>query len=197
MIARFARVLLIVFLSAVVVAAQEQPKPPAKPPAVDPEDAASVNVLVVFTEYEGEKKVSSEPFSLLVETRQNIRQSERSKLRVGMRVPLLVHGKEGTPQTQYHNIGTEIDVVGQALGDGRYRVVLILRRAGIYAPGPDRKATDWSLGDQPLRDTPILRDFNTEFTLILRDGQTLQGHAATDSVSGRMMKIHVTLGAVK
>ncbi len=193
MITIFGRMLLALLLSAAAVAAQEPPKPPV----TDPEDAASVNVLVVFTEYEGEKKVASEPFSLLVETRRRIVQSERSKLRVGMRVPLLVHGKEGTPQTQYHSIGTEIDAVGQILNDGRYRVSLVLRRAGVYAPGPDRKATDWSLGDQPLRDTPILRDFNTEFTLILRDGQTLQGHAATDSVSGRVMKIHVTLSAVK
>jgi len=43
----------------------------------------------------------------------------------------------------------------------------------------------------------ILRNFNSSFTLLLRDGQTAQVSSATDPISGEVLKVVVTLNVVK
>jgi hypothetical protein len=42
-----------------------------------------------------------------------------------------------------------------------------------------------------------LRNFNSSFTLLLRDGQTAQVSSATDPISGEVLKVVVTLNVVK
>jgi hypothetical protein len=43
----------------------------------------------------------------------------------------------------------------------------------------------------------LLRTFNTEATLYLRDGQTAQYAMATDPVTGEVLKVDVTLTVIK
>jgi hypothetical protein len=46
-------------------------------------------------------------------------------------------------------------------------------------------------------DIPSFRSFNSSFTALLRDGQTVQYTSATDPVTGEVMKIDVTLNVMK
>ena len=44
---------------------------------------------------------------------------------------------------------------------------------------------------------PAFRSFKSNFTVLLRDGQTTQYTSAVDPVSGEVMKIDVTLNVIK
>ena len=72
-----------------------------------------------------------------------------------------------------------------------------MERSSVYTAGPEKKPLDWSPGDAPLTTQPIIRQFRALFRLLLRDGQTVQGTMATDPVSGRVLKLDVTLNVVK
>lgn len=151
-----------------------------------------LKLQVVFSEFEGEKKVSSIPYMLSVTAGEEAR-GAGSKIRVGVRVPLLVQMKEGA-QTQYQNVGTDIDSFAQSLGDGNFKIILSVSRSFVYSPGG--KLGDL-MPDQQVSTTPIFRDFRAEFDLLLKDGQTVQSAMATDPVSGRVLKVDVTITLVK
>jgi hypothetical protein len=44
---------------------------------------------------------------------------------------------------------------------------------------------------------PLFRRFETTFTAVLRDGQSMQTIASTNPVTGEVIKIDVTLNVVK
>ncbi len=44
---------------------------------------------------------------------------------------------------------------------------------------------------------PVIRTFRTSLKLLMRDGQTVQSTMATDPVSGRVLKVDITLSVVK
>jgi hypothetical protein len=48
-----------------------------------------------------------------------------------------------------------------------------------------------------INDYPSFRSFRTNFSALLRDGQTTQHTSATDPVSGEVMKVDVTLNVMK
>ena len=48
-----------------------------------------------------------------------------------------------------------------------------------------------------LSSQPIIRQFKLYSDLLMRDGQTLQGGTATDPISGRVLKIDLTVNVVK
>ena len=79
-----ALLVMLVLAFSTVVAAQETPKP--KPdehtPAVVP-----LRIQVVFSEYDGEKKVTSLPYTFTVNADER-RAKPNSQLRIGARVPI-------------------------------------------------------------------------------------------------------------
>ncbi len=185
----------IVLLAAVGVSAQEKTKT-----AEDSKVFTPLKVQVVISEFDGEKKISSLPYILSVNAAEAPSRNVTS-LRMGLRVPILLQGKEG--QFQYHDVGTDIDCWAQLIPEGglpaagRFRLWLATRRSSIYSTGPEKKSADWPSSDQPLAAQPIVRQFSGSFELTLRDGQTVQSTMATDPVSGRVVKVDVTLNVVK
>lgn len=179
--------LALVLACAAAVQAQEKARPVLTP----------LKIQVVFSEYEGEKKVSSIPYSLLLNS-PDAGRSDVGKIRVGVRVPLVIQAKEGL-QTQYQNVGTDIDVSAQTQPSGSFKVGFSIRRSFIYSPpSPGAKTEEPDMSPpRNLQPTPIFRDFFSEFDLLLKDGQTLQSALATDPVSGRVLKVDVTLAVVK
>ncbi len=175
-------------LGAATIPAQEKPKAAEEPKIIMP-----MRVQVVISEYEGEKKISSLPYTLVL----NAGQGPQTQLRMGIRVPILVQGKEGQ-QLQYMDVGTDIDCSAQPLEEGRFKVFLFVRRSSVYSSGPDKKPVDWAPGGEALAAQPIIRQFSGKFeALILRDAQTIQSTMSTDPVSGRVLKVDVTLNVVK
>src|ERR1700692_4249098 len=95
----------LVFALAVTAAAQDTGKnsTAAKPddhtPAVTP-----LRVQVVFTEYDGEKKVASLPYSFTVNADER-KARPGSQIRTGVRIPI----STGKDQLTYIDVGTSID----------------------------------------------------------------------------------------
>src|ERR1041384_5411371 len=89
---------------------------------------ASLKVQVVFTEYEGDKKLKSLPYSFLVTTHTRDTWPE-AKIRVGSRVAVYTGGEHGS--ITYMDVGTNIDCRAEAVAEGQYRIYLNLERSWV------------------------------------------------------------------
>jgi len=190
---KIVRSTLVTIASLLVVAphllAQEKPASDAKAPT------ATLKLQVTVAEQEGEKKVANLPYTFFLRAGENAPASPWTKLRMGSRVP--VHaGKEGL---QYFDVGTNIDARALAMSDGHFDLSLNLERSWVEGEAPVSSGTNGSLGESnPTQNRePIIRQFKTELTLSLRDGQTIQTTQAADPLSGRVLTITVTMNAVK
>jgi hypothetical protein len=175
--------------------AQEKPKAPE-----EPRPATPIKVQIVLSEWEGDKKISSLPYSFSAEA--DSRGGRRATVRLGLRVPVTAGGKDGSPSVQYMDVGTDIDCTARSLEDGRYDLELVLSRSSLYSTGPERKSPEWTPGEPVpalarLEGQPIVRHFSTQMHVFLKDGQTAQSFLATDPVSGRVLKAEVTLNVLK
>lgn len=157
------------------------------------ENIVPLKVTVVFTEYDGEKKVSSLPYALFVKADENSR--FQGKVRMGVRVPVWVGGKESG--IQYMDVGSNLDCFAQAAEDGKYMLDLSLERSSLYpsSGGKDEYAQASKPDEQPR--SPLMRQFRANLSLMLRDGQTTQNTIATDPLNGHTVKVEVTLNVVK
>ena len=150
-----------------------------------------LKVQVVFSRYQGEKKVASLPYALTC----NAGERMPAVLRMGIEVPIPVPTtKEGTPSIlpsiQYKNVGTNIDCKAFAGDDGRFNIDLNVEQSSIYA-------ADEKMASPPVGTAPMFRTFRANFNPILRDGQSFQYTAATDPVNGEVVKIDVSLTVLK
>src|ERR1700719_3152683 len=82
----------------------EASKTPETQKAVTP-----LRVQVVFNEYDGDKKISSLPYTLLVTAEDRYRTS----MRMGLRVPIETSSNTGVKQVQYQDVGTNLDGTAQ------------------------------------------------------------------------------------
>jgi hypothetical protein len=168
-----------------------------------------LRVQVVFSKYQGETKVASLPYTLIC----NAGERAPAVLRMGIEVPVPMPAgtsKEGSAvfqSIQYKNVGTSIDCrAGGPAPDGRFRLELNVEQSSIYSTVEDkgRRAGGGSgEGRAPSAaevgpgGVPMFRTFRATFVPMLRDGQTVQYTAATDPVSGEVVKIDVTVTVVK
>jgi len=180
-----------------VISAQEKPtKEEAK---ANPQQAVGpqLKVQIVFSEYDGEKKVKSLPYTVLVQVAPDWR---RSKLRVGDRVPVATGGQSGGLQFQYIDVGTNIDCGAVLASEGRYQLQMSIERSwveGNVAVGPGKSnASEKDETGEQFRE-PIIRQFKTENNVLLRDGQSVETTFATDPVSGKVIKLEVSLSVMK
>jgi len=153
-----------------------QNSPPSKP-------LVPVKVQVVIARYEGDKKVSSLPYTMSVTAN-----SDRVSLRMGSQVPIPTFSQEANKAPiqsfSYHNVGTNIDCGVRTTDDGRYSVFVGIEDSSVV----ERRANDAA---------PTLRTFSTQNTVVLRDGQTMQFTAAADKATGEVVKVDVTLSVEK
>ncbi len=176
-----------------VLAGRAQEKPKAPP---EQKEVIQLKVQVVFSEFEGEKKISSFPYAFSV-IANDPGPRVGSAMRMGLRVPVTVGTKDSPSAIQYLDVGTNIDCSAAAAEDSRFKLDLTVERSSLYSAGPEKKSLDWSPGDPALSLQPIIRTFRASLKLLMRDGQTVQNTVATDPVSGRVMKVDVTLSVVK
>jgi hypothetical protein len=168
--------------------AQEKPKD-----AEEPKSVTTLKVQVVLNEFEGEKKVSSLPYTFFV----NADDRRETRLRMGLRVPITVSTKDSPSAVQYIDVGTNIDCSAQTSGDGRFTLQMSVERSSVYAAGLEGKSLDWKPGDPPLSMQPIIRSFRVIINLLVREGQSVQSTTATDPLIGRVLKIDVTATVAK
>ena len=169
--------------------AQEKPKPDEYAKSFSP-----LKAQIVVTEFEGDKKVKSLPYTMVF-TAGSHRDAEVAKLRVGSRIPVYT-GKEGG--FQYIDIGTNLDCRAERMDDGRYALRLSLERSwvqdNVHLVGDE--APPGSAGSAAFNQ-PVIGGYRTDAYLIARDGQTVETTAAADPLSGRILKVELTLTAPK
>jgi hypothetical protein len=181
----------LVLLTTVAVAAQDsQPAAPqSKPPAPPP---VSLKVSLLFSRYQGDKKISSVPHTLWVTT------GDRTSLRLGTQIPVpTTMMKEGAGTVQsynYRDVGTNIDCSATALSEGGYRLGITITDSSVYYPDQSDSAVRSSMASTGA---PAFRNFNSTFTIVLKDGQTGQSTSVTDPVSGQVIKLDATLNVQK
>jgi hypothetical protein len=181
----------------------EQPTPPAPTASV-----VSLRVQVVIATFQGEKKVSSVPYTLSVNAGSLPFAPNAvpapfgtapSQLRMGVKVPIpsmappTVDGKrlEGIPTgggpVFYQDVGTNIDCLAFTMEDGRFQLQISVEDESISeARGVNRPG-----------EPPMIRTFRLSNQVILRDGQSTQFTAATDRVTGEVVRVEVTVNVAK
>jgi hypothetical protein len=162
--------------------AQEKPKSEERAKVPTP-----VKVQIVFTEYDGDKKVSSMPYSFTVITDEKMGGRYSTSLRTGIRVPIETDGKD--QKTTYMDIGSNIDCGINAEDDGRFHVFLIFDRSALY---PNKSSEGERMVANP-NGQPIVRQFRTAENLILKDGQSSENLLATDPLNGHTLRVSVTI----
>jgi hypothetical protein len=155
-----------------------------------PSSVTTLKVQVVLSRYEGERKLSSMPYTLLVNAgdREN-----RVTLRMGVALPVTGVGKDG-PTVTVHDIGTNMDCTASRAEDGRFRIGLAVNHTSVYEN--DQKHLQPTI-PRPGDSAQLVRSFTSSFSLLLRDRETGQSIAATDPLTGEVMKIDVTITVVK
>jgi hypothetical protein len=176
--------------------ASAQPGPDAAgAPARRAPEVVPLEIQVVVSRWEGEKRLSSLPYSLAVNAG-----AGGSSLRMGANVPvptiMAPTNTESGPSgplpgpVDYREIGTNIDCSASIQEDGTFAVNLTVSDTSVY--------TDVQDGATPAAgNMPVFRTFRTHNNLVLRDGQSRQFTAAADRVSGEVIRIEVTLRVVK
>lgn len=150
-----------------------------------------VDVEIVISRYQADKKVSSLPYALTVNAVDR-EDAVFTSLRMGGQIPVplvaIPEGATATGPMQYRDVGTNIDCRVRPLPDGRFEVFVLIDETAI-AP---TSQTSGQVGGPP-----VMRTFRSSNTVVLRDGQTRQFTAAADRITGEVVRIDVTLRVAK
>lgn len=162
-------------------------------PAQTEKTITPLRVQVTFTEFDGDKKISSLPYTFLVNADER---GERAALRMGLKVPIEASSNAGVKQIQFQDVGTNLDGRAEKTEDGRFLLMLNVEKSSAYLPGASEKPASFG-GSEVSRSQPTFQQFRTQANLLIRDGQTIQTTVATDPVTGRVLKVDVTINVVK
>ena len=168
----------------------ETAKPETAKPAVPARgDVVPLRLLVTISRLQGDKKISSLPYSLSVSAN-----GPRVVFTIGAEVPYAtapVGDTAKTPAYSYRSVGIEISVSGQMIVEPG------LHRMDISVQDSTLSSNTQVQGAPAIAGVPIFRRFSTGGTVVLRDGQTTQLTAAADPITGETMRVDVGLTAVK
>lgn len=151
------------------------------------ETGPALRVQLVIARFQGEKKLSSIPYTFVIAP--NNPTANMTRIRMGVDVPLpLPEGSVPGSAPQYRNIGTNVDCYNvRELSGGRYQFDINMQTTAAV-PEPDGGAKN---------SPPLVRKFDSNFSSVLRDGQSMQAIASTDPVTGEVIKVDVTLNVLR
>jgi len=159
-------------------------------------DKILVKVQVVLSRYEGDRKTSSLPFTLLATAngdRASVRAGGRFAIEQSTSSPSANRGADDKgPSTsyQYVDVGTNIDCNVKSAENGKFSVYLSINDTSVI-----EKKNQPALGG--AINLPTFRNFNYTNSILLKDGDSKQFVAASDKVSGDIVKIDVTMNVEK
>lgn len=166
--------------------AQQPPPKPSVPTRVD----------LILTRLQGDKKISSVPYSVLVMANDPYSNSS-GRVRIGFDVPTGTQSSTTTQQgvttarADYRNIGIQIDFTVQTFDETRFRVGVNLTDSSIYSGEPESRTLPRTV------DPVAFRTFSSQGVVLLRDGQSSQVIVATDKITGETLRADVTLIVIK
>jgi hypothetical protein len=180
-------------LSAIVIAtavlcsgaAAQEKEAAAKPPATDAYAAVPLRAQVVIARYDGEKRISSLPYTLSF----NGTRGNNAQVRMGAEVPIStsIGAVKAPTSINYQHVGTQIDANINPSNDGRYIIRLAISEKSIYGEGQ---------GPAVAKGTPpSFRSYASTNTVVLKVGETSQFTAAADRLTGEVVRVEVTLQA--
>lgn len=165
--------------------------------------AVTVKLTVVISRFEGDKKVGSLPFVLMIvpspvpapsDDPRGIRDGESTTLQMGSDFPMptttVTDGKTVSSVT-YRSIGTNISASGRMLDENRFNVSINVQDSQVISETVPAGAAGRT------ETVPKFQNFRSSNRLILRDGQAVQYTAAADKLSGEVVKVDVTLNVIK
>jgi hypothetical protein len=152
-----------------------------------------LKVQLVVSRQLAEKKISSLPYTLWV----TANDKKTTSVRMGVQVPIVQTvfggspGAATTPSSSYsyRDIGTNIDCQAVAQADGSFNLEIKLNDSSVSFDPKESSPT--------LKGVPAFRSFTSNFSILLKDGQTAQYASATDPVSGETLKVDVTVNVLK
>jgi hypothetical protein len=173
-----------------------QDAPPRVAQRVVPSDEASapagapLQVQIVIARYQNDKRVSSLPFSLSISSAPGNKANVRMGGQVAVPSTVFANAQAGQPQPltsfNYQNVGTNIDVT---------TVQSVQGRIGLNVTVSETTLKPAEAGSQIS--VPTLNTYQSQNTVYVKDGETAQFTAATDRISGEVVRIEVTARVVK
>jgi hypothetical protein len=201
-----AAVAAMVWISTAAISAAQPPEAPQPKPLTPGAKSAQnipLELQVVISRYQGDKRISSLPYVLSLKSapisqRRGdygavLRLMSRVPVRTQLSTPSPADGKPAPPMSSvnYENVGTNIDVGATAMEDGRFEVTIVINESSVVTDPQDLKGT-------PGSDSyPVFRSYQSTNTLFVKDGQTSQFTAASDRVSGEVVRVEVKLTVLK
>lgn len=173
--------------------AQDKPKTEEK--AETKREVTPLRLQIVISEYDGEKKISNLPYTLLVNAGDSHERGPKASIRMGLRVPIATSASAANVSFQYQDVGTNLDGWANKIEDGRFNLHLSVERSSTYSSSAGRAAGN--AGSEVLPNQPVIQTFRSELDVLVKDGQTIQTIIATDPVSGRVTKVDVTANVLK
>jgi Flp pilus assembly secretin CpaC len=149
------------------------------------EGTVPLKVQLVVTKQLGDKKLSSFTYSIPCGDR-------KATVKLGVEVPVPVRKAE-TVEFQYRNVGANLECDSRPVSEGRFNVRIAFEHSSLYAPGEKTALAEESRAGG----APFFRTSMSQFSVMLRDGQTQQAVTGTDPVSGELTTVDVTLTLLK
>jgi hypothetical protein len=175
--------------STALVRTQEKPAtPPAAKAQTAPVAAPALKVQVVIGRYQGEKKISSMPYTLTLNA------GGRANLRMGTKIPISMMAMSNASKDapaggpiNYQDVGTNIDCSATEVDGGRFSLVISVDDSSVYPDDASGSA----------RSSPSFRSFRATNSMLLKNGETGQFTSATDKVTGETVRVDVTLTVMR
>ena len=154
-----------------------------------------LKVQLVVSRYAADKKVSSLPYTLWV----TANGKQTTSVRMGVQTPIVqtvfgaaaAGGMATTPASSYtyKDIGTNIDCNATSQADGSFVLEIKLNDSSVSFDTKD--------ASQTLKGIPAFRNFTSNFSIVMKDGQTAQYASATDPVSGETLRVDATINVLR
>jgi hypothetical protein len=155
-----------------------------------------VKVQILLTEFDGAQKISSLPYTIYTLASAPHSREHNAHLRFGVKVPITTSAGSNS-QISYQDVGTNVDCTALQFSDGQYSLECTVERTSVSMRGTNGEESEWKPGNENPGPQPLLRSFRDNFTLIMRDGHTMEGTSAVDPVTGHVLKVEVTLNVLK
>ena len=172
--------------------------------APPPLPTVAVQVDVVLTRSQGEKRTSSMPFILMANAGPR---GGNTSIRMGVDVPVgtstsnvtqTSNAQGSSPRavatekhvTEFRNVGTDIDANVTRVDAATFGVYVNIRDSSIFT-------SDQTKMPNTIADPTAFRTFSTSNTLNMTDGQTRLFGVATDKITGETLRIEVKLTVLK
>lgn len=163
----------------------------------------SLKIVVVINEFAGTRKISSLPYTLYAAPVNQGAKEAANSLRYGVQVPVA----EGATSWHYQHVGTNIDLTVDERNAGDYFLWCKIDRSWVGIVGNEQPTgaegegaaatTRTPEGAAASASRPLILSLQDSFTVVLRNGQTVEGLSAVDPVTGHVLKVDVTLTVLK